>query len=112
MKTQMTLAAGLFSALGATACCFGPLLVVSLGFGGAWATRVKGLEAFQPIFVALTLALMAFAFRRLYVQPRKCKPGDSCEAPRILARQRIAFWMIAAAILLMAAFPLFAEYFY
>ena len=108
MKTQASLAAGILSAIGATACCFGPLLLVTLGFGGAWAVRMKGLEPFQPVFAALTLAFMGFAFHRLYVQPRRCAGGVSCELPQVLRRQRVAFWIAAVLVLLMAAFPLFA----
>ena len=112
MKTQATLAASILSAIGATACCFGPLLVVSLGFAGSWAARMKSLEPLQPVFVALTVAFIGFAFHRLYIRPKKCAPGDACELPAVLRRQRIAFWIVALAILLMAAFPLFADYFY
>lgn len=112
MKTQATLAAGILSAIGATACCFGPLLVVTLGFGGAWAARMKGLEPLQPMFVAFTAAFMGFAFHRLYIRPRKCAPGEACEVPQVLRRQRIAFWIVLVAILTMATFPLFADYFY
>ena len=112
VKTQATLAAGLLSAIGATACCFGPLLIVTLGVGGAWAARMKSLEPLQPVFVALTVVFMGFAFHRLYVRPRSCEAGEACERPEVLRRQRVAFWIAAAAILLMATFPLFAEYFY
>ncbi len=112
MKTQASLAAGVLSALGATACCFGPLLLVILGFGGAWGARLQGLAPLQPVFAGLTLLFMGFAFHRLYVQPRRCAPGEACEAPRVLRLQRVAFWVVAALIAVMAAFPLFAEYFY
>ena len=112
MKTQATLAASVLSAVGATACCFGPLLIVTLGFGGAWAARLKGLEPLQPLFILLTLAFLAFAFHRLYMQPRTCAPGEICERPEVLRRQRIAFWFVVVAIVFMAAFPLFAQYFY
>ena len=73
---------------------------------------MKGLEPFQPFFVALTLGFMAFAFHRLYVRPRRCAPCEACELPQVLHRQRIAFWIVAIAILFMATFPLFADYFY
>lgn len=112
MKTRATLAAGILSAIGATACCVGPLLLVTLGFGGAWAARMKSLEPLQPIFVALTLAFMGFAFVRLFVRPKQCAPGKWCERPEVLKRQRVAFWIVALLILLMATFPLFADYFY
>ena len=112
MKTPVTLAAGVFAAVGATACCFGPLLVITLGLGGAWAARMKGLEPFQPVFVVLTVGFLGLAFHRLYVRPRKCAPGQTCESPRVLQRQRIAFWIVATLIALMATFPLFSHYFY
>lgn len=112
MKTPATLTAGVLSATGATACCFGPLLLVTLGFSGAWAGRMKALEAFQPVFVVLTLAFMGFAFHRLYVRPRRCAPGEVCELPAVLRRQRIAFWIVAVIIIAMMAFPLFAGFFY
>jgi mercuric ion transport protein len=112
MKTQASLTASVLSAIGATACCFGPLLMVTLGFGGAWAARIKALEPLQPVFVLLTLAFVGFAFHRLYVRPRKCAPGEVCEVPQVLARQRTAFWIVVAIIVAMAVFPLFAEHFY
>lgn len=112
MKTPWTLASGLLAAVGATACCFGPLLLVTIGFGGAWAARMKALEAFQPAFVVLTVGFIGFAFHRLYVQPRRCAPGEACELPRVLARQRVAFWVVVAMVAFIFAFPLFAQYFY
>ncbi|SRR5258706_7591350 len=112
MKTQASLAAGFLSAIGATACCFGPLLLVTLGFGGAWAARLQSLASLQPIFVGLTVIFVGIAFHQLYVRPRKCAPGEVCEAPPVLRRQRIAFWIVVAAIAVMAVFPFFSDYFY
>jgi mercuric ion transport protein len=112
MKTQASLAAGFLGAIGATACCFGPLLVITLGLGGVWAARMKELEPLQPIFVALTVGFMGFAFHRLYVRPKRCAPGEACELPQVLQRQRMVFWIVAAAVAMMAVFPLFADYFY
>ena len=42
MKVQVSLVAGVLSAIGATACCFGPLLLVVLGFGGQGPLECKG----------------------------------------------------------------------
>lgn len=111
MRTRASLAASVVAALGATACCFAPLLLVSIGLGGAWVARMQDLSALQPVFIVLTLSFMGFAFQRLFVQPRRCAPGDACAAPRVLGRQRIAFWVVAAAIALMFAFPFVSQHF-
>jgi mercuric ion transport protein len=112
MKTQASLTAGILAAFGATACCFGPLALVALGFGGAWAARMERLTPLQPYLIGLTVLFMGFAFHRLYIRPRQCAPGEVCEVPHVLRRQRAAFWVIAVVIALMFAFPLFASYFY
>ena len=104
--------ASVLAALGATACCFGPLLVVTLGFGASWAAEMKALEPLQPVFVALAVGFIGFAFHRLYVRPKACAPGQACELPHVLRRQRMAFWIVTAAIVLMTTFPLYADLFY
>ena len=108
----MSLAGGFLAAIGATACCFGPLLLVTIGFGGAWAARLQALTPLQPVFMGLMLAFMALAFHRLYIRPRRCAPGEVCELPQVLRRQRVTFWMVAAVIAAMIAFPYFSEWFY
>ena len=112
MKTQASLTAGILTAVGATACCFGPLLLVTLGFGGVWAARMERLTPLQPYFSGLTVLFMGFAFHQLYVRPRQCAPGEVCELPQVLRRQRVAFWVVVALIAVMASFPLFASHFY
>lgn len=107
-----SLVAGLLAALGATACCFGPLLLVTIGLGGAWVSSLRALEAYQPVFAGLTLAFIGFAFHRLYIRPRHCAPGEVCAMPAVLRRQRIAFWIVVAIIAAMFAFPLYAPLFY
>src|SRR6266481_64665 len=112
MKTRASLAGGVLAAIGATACCFGPLLLVTLGFGGAWAARLQALTPLQPVFIGLTLVFIGFAFHRLYIRPRQCAPGEVCEAPDVLRRQRVAFWIVVAVIVAMLVFPFFSPWFY
>lgn len=107
-----SLIGGLLAALGATACCFGPLLLVTAGLGGAWVTSLRELEAYQPVFAALTLASIGFAFHQLYVRPRRCAPGEACAVPAVLKRQRVVFWFVVAIIAAMFAFPLYAPLLY
>ncbi len=107
---RTSLAASVLAALGATACCVAPLVLVTLGFGGAWLASLRALEAYQPLFAAMTFGFLALAFYWLYVQPRRCKPGDACASPAVLKKQRTVFWLgfavIASIGLFYVAIPL------
>ena len=111
LTPELTSAAGLLAAFGASACCFGPLLLVTLGVGGIWAARLRALEAWTPIFMAATGLLLGAAFWRLYVSPRRCAPDDVCAAPAVLHRQRIVFWIVATLAAAMLLFPFFVPLF-
>ena len=105
-----SIAAGAASAIGASTCCVLPLVVVSLGFGGAWVAQLRALEQFQWVFIGLAAAAFGYAFYRLYVRPALCGPEGACASPAARRRQRIAFWttLLAAKALLLA--PFYAPY--
>jgi len=111
-SARTSLAAGALAALGATACCFGPLLLVTLGIGGVWLSILSALEPFRPIFIGVAALFFGIAFHRLYIVPRRCAPGDMCAAPATLVRQKIAFWILLIIAAAMVLFPLYAHWFY
>ena len=100
------------AAMGASACCAGPLILVLLGVGGAWGSRLVALEPLQPYFVALALTFFGFAFFRLYRSQDACAPGEVCAVPAVRRRQRIIFWTVSALAAALMAFPLYAPLFY
>lgn len=104
--------AGAAAAIGASACCAGPLLLVVLGVGGAWGSRLVALEPYQPYFVATALAFFGVAFHRLYRGPEVCAPSDACAIPAVRHRQRIILWVVAALAAILMSFPLYAPLFY
>ena len=114
MKTptpeSSSIIAGIVAALGASSCCVVPLLLVSLGLGGAWVAQLRALERFFPVFVAAAIAAFGFAFYRLYFKPVPCGPEMSCASPDVRRRQRIVFWttLIAAHALVLS--PYYASY--
>lgn len=110
--TSGSLLAAAAAAVGASACCAGPLLLVMLGVGGAWGSRLAALEAYQPLFVLAALGSFGLAFRRLYGKKDACEPGDVCAIPRTGRRQRAVFWGVGAAALMLMGFPLYAPLFY
>jgi mercuric ion transport protein len=111
-SARTSLVAGAFAALGATACCLGPLLLVTLGIGGVWLSAMGALEPFRPIFIGVAALFFGVAFHRLYIVPRRCAPGDTCAVPVTLVRQKIAFWILLIVAAAMLLFPLYAHWFY
>ncbi len=107
-----SLLAGAAAAIGASACCAGPLLLVVLGIGGAWGSSLGSMEAYQPFFLAAAAAFFGFAFYRLYRKPEACVPGEACAVPAVRRRQRNIFWGVALIAAALMAFPLYAPLFY
>jgi mercuric ion transport protein len=106
------LLAGVAAAVGASACCAGPLLLVMLGVGGAWGSRLVALEPLQPYLAAAALLFFALAWRRLYREPQACAPAEACAKPAVQRRQRAIFWTVAGLAAASMALPLYAPLFY
>lgn len=101
-----SIAAGAISALGASTCCVLPLVLVTVGVGGAWVAQLRELERFYYVFLALALGAFGYAFYRLYLKPFACAPDTACASPQLRRRQRIAFWatLVTAKALVLAPF--------
>ncbi len=112
LNAPESILAGAAAAIGASACCAGPLLLVILGVGGAWGSRLVALEPLQPYFVAIALSFFGFAFYRLYRTQGACTPSEACAVSAVRSRQRIIFWVVAAVAAALMAFPFYAPMFY
>lgn len=110
--TKGSLAAGVLAALGASACCAGPLILLLLGVGGGWASHLIAFEPYSPYLTALTMLFLSAAFYNLYLRPRACATGDACATDRVIRNQRIIFWLVALPAVLLLTFPLYAPLFY
>jgi mercuric ion transport protein len=106
-----SLAAGVLAAIGASVCCVGPLVLLTLGIGGAWVANLTALEPPRPWFIAATLVFLGLAFRRLYLQPQVCEPGAACVEPMVQNRQRLIFWVVTVALLALLSVPWLAPFF-
>ncbi|RXZ42218.1 mercuric transporter MerT family protein [Crenobacter cavernae] len=107
-----SLIAGVLAAVGASLCCVGPLVLLSLGVGGAWIASLTALEPYRPIFIVLTLLFLGLAFRRIYLVPQPCAPGSPCADPRTKTRQRLTFWIVSVSSLGLLAVPWLTPLFY
>jgi mercuric ion transport protein len=106
-----SLVAGVMAAIGASVCCVGPLVLLTLGIGGAWIANLTALEPVRPVFMGVTLLFLGLAFRRLYLQPQVCAPAALCAQTNVLRRQRFIFWGIALALLALLSAPWLAPLF-
>ena len=104
-------AGGLFGALAATSCCIAPLVLFSLGAGGAWIGNLTALAPYQPIFVVLTLGFLGAGFWMAYRRP-KTTPPEGSYCPRSVSGPwfKIALWSSTVLILAAMAFPYAAPF--
>lgn len=106
------LAAGGMAALLAGACCLGPFVLVSLGFGGAWLANFQLLEPYRLLFIGIALATLGFAGWRIYRPAVACEPGTVCAVPSVRRGYKIGFWIVAALLMLTLTFPYYASLLY
>lgn len=108
-QTQSLIAAGVAGITGSL-CCVGPLILLTLGLGGAWASNLTALEPYRPIFSGAVLLFLGLAFRRLYLVPQTCEMGKPCAKPSTQRRQRLIFWLVSIFLLSLLLLPLVMPY--
>jgi mercuric ion transport protein len=101
----------MLAAIGASVCCVVPLLLLSLGIGGAWVSTLTSVEPVRPFFLILSLILVGLGYRKLYLMPDSCEEGDTCVSSEVKQKQRIIFWIGSAFVFLLLAFPWYAPLF-
>jgi mercuric ion transport protein len=111
-NANSTLIVGGFAAILASTCCLGPLLLVALGFSGAWIGNLTVLEPYRPLFIGAALVALFFAWRRIFRPAQDCKPGEVCAIPQVRSAYKFVFWIVAALVLVALAFPYVLAMFY
>ena len=112
LNTKTTLIGSVLAGIGASACCIGPLLLLSMGIGGAWIAHLTALEPYRPVFIVLTVLFLGWTFWKLYLAPQSCAVGDNCIADRTRRVQRILFWVLLPVVFLLLISPRILPYFY
>lgn len=109
---RFALAAGALAATLASACCLGPLLLLTVGVSGAWIGTLTALEPYRPIFVLAAVAALALAYRRIFRPAAYCKLGEVCSVSQINRAYRAFFWLVAALLGVALAYPYVAPLLY
>lgn len=109
---RTALAAGGLAAILASTCCLGPLVLVMLGFSGAWIGNLSALEPYRPLFIGSALVALFFAWRQIFRPKATCEPGQVCAAPPAQRVYKTIFWVAATLVAVAMAFPYVLPLFY
>lgn len=117
-RRKSLLASGsVIGAILASSCCILPLVLLSLGIGGAWMSNLTALEPYQPYFIAMTLLMLGAGFYSVYRKPKNACSADTCDtegycgtplAERVI---KVALWSATALVVLALAWPYVAPFF-
>jgi mercuric ion transport protein len=99
---KLVAAGGIIGALAASSCCILPVILFSLGIGGAWIGNFTQLAPYQPYFIAATLALIGTGYWLVYSSSKvACAAGDACARP--IPNRLVKIALIAATVIVIAA---------
>jgi mercuric ion transport protein len=101
-RQRLIAAGGILGALAASSCCIVPLLLFSLGIGGAWIGNLTALAPYKPFFIAGTAGLLGYGFYLVYWKPRRACANAACARPIPNRFVQLALWI--ATVLVIAAF--------
>lgn len=102
---------GGLAAILASACCLGPLVLIALGFSGAWIGNLTVLEPYRPIFIGAALVAL-FSPGGASTDRRKPANQGMCAIPQVRATYKLIFWVVAALVLVALGFPYVMPFFY
>ena len=102
-RQRLVAVGGILGAIAASSCCIIPLVLFSLGIGGAWIGNLTALAPYKPFFVAGTTGVLGYGFYLVYWNPRRaCANGAACATLVPSRLVRTALWI--ATVLVAAAF--------
>lgn len=102
-RQRLVVTGGILGALAASSCCVVPLLLFSLGIGGAWIANLTALAPYKPLFVAATAGLLGYGFYSVYWKPKRaCAVVGACARPLPNGLVKTGLWI--ATVLVVIAF--------
>jgi mercuric ion transport protein len=102
-RQRLAAVGGILGALAASSCCIVPLILFSLGIGGAWIGNLTALAPYNPLFVTGTAGVLGYGFYLVYWKPRRaCTDDAACARPLPSRLVQFALWI--ATVLVAAAF--------
>ena len=106
------LLAGAVAAILASTCCLGPLVLITLGFSGAWIGTLTVLEPYRLIFMGSAVVALFFAWRRIWQPTGACTPREVCAVSQVARIYKFLFGVVVVLVLIAFGFPYVAPWFY
>ncbi len=92
------------SAIVASICCIGPVVLAGLGIGAVAATQT--FAPYRPLFLAITAVFLGVGFYFAYRKPKQAACGGQvCETPRVARWGRPLLWAATLIVIALVAFP-------
>ncbi len=109
-RTTLASAGSVLAAVGASACCVVPMVLLSFGVTGAWLANFNALYPYKSYLISTAVTLLAARFFWVYRKRRECREnGAACPAAVSSRFNKAAIWvsttLIAVAIGLPYAAP-------
>ena len=105
------LCGGLVAAVGASACCAGPFILLMLGVSGSWISALTAFEPFRPYFIAVVIMLSLWAGWLVHRPVERCPEGSVCAVPENRQRYQTFFWIFTVMALLLVFSPYWLAWF-
>lgn len=100
-RKRLVAAGGLIGAILASSCCIAPLVLLTLGIGGAWMSNLTVLAPYQGYFIVATLAFLGAGYWYVYFKPKQaCEDGSYCASSMSDRVIKIVLWAATALIAL------------
>ncbi|MFN3466320.1 MAG: mercuric transporter MerT family protein [Candidatus Brocadiales bacterium] len=106
MRGKFFAGGSILTAILASSCCIGPLVLAAIGVGGA--SFFAPIAKFRPIFIGVTFAFIGASYYFTYGRRKACCPGESPK--RRLWTQEVPLWVITALAVGLTAFTYTKEF--
>ena len=108
-RQRLVVAGGILGALAASSCCVIPLVLFSLGIGGAWIANLTALAPYKPLFVGATAGLLGYGFYSVYWKAKHaCANDAACARPLPNRLVKTGLWTATVLVAIAFAFDYIA----
>ncbi len=107
-KGGLPLILGGITAVLASTCCLGPLVLLLLGFSGSWIGNLALLEPYRPFFLGGAVVALFFAWQGIWQPVSQCAPDDVCARAGVHKSYRWMFAVVVLLVLVAFAYPAIA----